>query len=390
MAPWLGKYSVELSFRHPCSGGSLTFLPGSTGKIEWSFDDNISDVFSRSWAFTSTDGSFKDKTIATVSDDDNPKIRVSFPVIAVEKPATLVLKNVDHRYDGKYEFRVQSSTESSSEVTVFMAGLLPSTMLPSSTIMTSEITSPSQTVTSSDISSTSSLKGSKFVMTSFGFMNLFGLICLIFPCQGVIYPPSSGNSLTFPPGSTGKIEWSFDDNISDVFSRSWSFTSTDGSVNRKVIATVSDDDDPKIRVSFPVIEVEKPATLVLNNVDRRYDGKYEFHVSANVQTSSEVTVFIAEKPNVTLNCSSPVSLLKGDNFTCLCRGEGGNPPANVTWFKNGEKFTDVGTEMQTLNLLNVSREDDGTYMCEATSYPHKNYTDKESIQVTVYFHYREI
>ena len=84
-----------------------------------------------------------------------------------------------------------------------------------------------------------------------------------------------------------------------------------------------------------------------------------------------------------LNCASPVTLKKSENFTCLCKGEGGNPPANVTWYKDGDKFTDVGTERQTLKLLNVGETESGTYKCVATSYPHANYTDEKSSQVIV-------
>ena len=85
-----------------------------------------------------------------------------------------------------------------------------------------------------------------------------------------------------------------------------------------------------------------------------------------------------------MNCSSRVKLNEGDNFTCLCRGEGGNPPANVTWFKDGVKLTDVGTENQTLNIWNAGRKDNRTYKCEVTSYSHENYTDEESIEVIVF------
>ena len=43
-------------------------------------------------------------------------------VIAVEKPATLVLKNVDLRYNGRYKFEVVASSQTSSKVTVVIAG----------------------------------------------------------------------------------------------------------------------------------------------------------------------------------------------------------------------------------------------------------------------------
>ena len=93
------------------------------------------------------------------------------------------------------------------------------------------------------------------------------------------------------------------------------------------------------------------------------------------------------KPNVALNCSSPVTLTEGDTFTCLCRGENGNPPANVTWNRDGVKFSDVGTEKQTLNIWSARRTDNGNYTCVATSYPHENYTDEKSIRIVVYCKY---
>ena len=89
---------------------------------------------------------------------------------------------------------------------------------------------------------------------------------------------------------------------------------------------------------------------------------------------------------MTLNCS--VTLInEGDDFACLCKGEGGNPPANVTWYRDGVRFSDVGAERQTLNLLDVSGTDSGTYKCVATSYPHENYTDKKFIQIMVHCKY---
>ena len=84
-----------------------------------------------------------------------------------------------------------------------------------------------------------------------------------------------------------------------------------------------------------------------------------------------------------LNCSSPVTLLENENFTCLCRSKGGNPPANVTWYKDGVEISDVGTVRRTLSLLNVGRPNLGTYKCVATSFPHKSYTEEKSIQVIV-------
>ena len=72
---------------------------------------------------------------------------------------------------------------------------------------------------------------------------------------------------------------------------------------------------------------------------------------------------------MTLSCSSPITLYEGDNFTCVCRGEGGNPPANVTWYdKDGVQIGGTGKEEQTLTRSNVRRTVSGTYKCVATSH----------------------
>ena len=86
---------------------------------------------------------------------------------------------------------------------------------------------------------------------------------------------------------------------------------------------------------------------------------------------------------MTLNCSSRVALNEGDNFTCLCESDGGNPPANVTWYKDGVMFGEVGTENQILKLLSVGKSESGTYKCVASSFPHKSYTREKSVQVLV-------
>ena len=78
-------------------------------------------------------------------------------------------------------------------------------------------------------------------------------------------------------------------------------------------------------------------------------------------------IYISEKPTATLS-SSPITLYEGDNFTCVCRGEGGNPPANVAWYKDGVQIGVTGKEEQTLTLSNVGRTVSGTYKCVATSH----------------------
>ena len=98
----------------PPDGTRLTFLPGSTEKIQWTFDDDISlrhrgrvDLSDRSWYFTSSDGSQRER-LATIYFDGEPGIlNSSLPGVAIEKPATLVLKNIDLRNNGTYRFQLR-------------------------------------------------------------------------------------------------------------------------------------------------------------------------------------------------------------------------------------------------------------------------------------------
>ena len=88
------------------------------------------------------------------------------------------------------------------------------------------------------------------------------------------------------------------------------------------------------------------------------------------------------QPNVTFSCSSPETVNEGDDFKCACRGEGGNPPADVTWYtKDGVQIGETGKEEQTLTLNNVNGTDNGTYKCVAQS--HINATDEKSIEIIV-------
>jgi hypothetical protein len=91
--------------------------------------------------------------------------------------------------------------------------------------------------------------------------------------------------------------------------------------------------------------------------------------------------YISEKPTVTFNCSRPIIVNEGDDVKCQCRGEGGNPPADVTWYKGSNKIGGTGREEQTLTFTNVNKTASGTYKCVAKSH---TLTDEKSIEVIVY------
>ena len=58
---------------------------------------------------------------------------------------------------------------------------------------------------------------------------------------------------------------------------------------------------------------------------------------------------------------------QNDYFVCKCRGLGGNPPADVTWYKEKEKKV-TGKEEAILPFSSVNKDDSGTYRCEAKSH----------------------
>ena len=71
---------------------------------------------------------------------------------------------------------------------------------------------------------------------------------------------------------------------------------------------------------------------------------------------------------------------QSDNFTCECKGTDGNPPADVTWYKDGTKIV-TGKESATLVFNNVTKNKNGTYRCEAKS--HEKARNETSIELIV-------
>ena len=91
-----------------------------------------------------------------------------------------------------------------------------------------------------------------------------------------------------------KITWTFDDDISNVIVRTWSFTSSDSSSKRTIALAIV---NSRVVNFLPQFMVIPPATLVLNNVSQSYDGTYEFKLEVNGWRAyrSNVRVFIASK-----------------------------------------------------------------------------------------------
>lgn len=60
--------------------------------------------------------------LARIIHDGPSQIRTKLYEVAIEKPATLVLKNVNGSYDGTYQFTLVTFHIDISEVVVFIAG----------------------------------------------------------------------------------------------------------------------------------------------------------------------------------------------------------------------------------------------------------------------------
>jgi hypothetical protein len=118
---------------------------------------------------------------------------------------------------------------------------------------------------------------------------------LIFLCGlGDITSPPDGTKYVFLPGRTAKIKWEFDDAISSLTLRYWTFTSSDGSPTES-LASIFQNGSNNIRTRLFEVDIERPATLVLKNVNQSYNGVYQFALTSSRTFTSDVTVSIASK-----------------------------------------------------------------------------------------------
>ncbi|XP_046857380.1 uncharacterized protein LOC124450779 [Xenia sp. Carnegie-2017] len=188
---------------------------------------------------------------------------------------------------------------------------------------------------------------------------LFPPILWIMFCKAQMNAPS--DRLVYAPGEDVRIVWTYNGDINEITHQRLSFTGastylvivSSGNVSRRV----------SIGLDFQFV---LPFTVILKNINQTYNGTYtmEAELASGTLSRSPVPVFIAVAPKISINCSSTTILNVSDYFSCECKGEDGNPPAVVTWYKASRRIIS-GEEMATLTIARVDRDDNGLYRCEA-------------------------
>ncbi|XP_046858263.1 carcinoembryonic antigen-related cell adhesion molecule 6-like [Xenia sp. Carnegie-2017] len=223
----------------------------------------------------------------------------------------------------------------------------------------------------------------KMVKTNLVFSTIT-LITFLGLAKETITSSPDGQRFVLLPGSFYNITWRFDV-TRNILVWAWSFTPRGSSSPQQLARFIDSGNTPQYLSRPFAFEVFKTGTLCLENVNESYNGEFTFTISTTPRTPpSKVNVYIAAKPNALINCSTPLVVSKGGSVSCVCRGEGGNPSANVTWYdKNNNIIGDVGVVNKTLVITNVTVNDGGSYRCKAQSYNDPRFRDEKSIEVTV-------
>ena len=83
-----------------------------------------------------------------------------------------------------------------------------------------------------------------------------------------------------------------------------------------------------------------------------------------------VSLFITDQPEFSVQPQNATKI-EGDNVTFTCNATG-NPAPTFRWTKNGSVLTtgsriSLSSDGKQLTVANVTREDSGQYVCEATN-----------------------
>ena len=138
---------------------------------------------------------------------------------------------------------------------------------------------------------------------------ILNFITFLFPCHVHFYKklfyflllaeivlPPFGNRIYIANGSNVNLPWTYDFGAKIIVQRVWAFSKNGSSSDLKNLVTIIVDGKPDItNTTLNNVNIRKPATLVLKNVNLDNNGTYRFTVTpAGVSLSpfSEIVVII--------------------------------------------------------------------------------------------------
>nr|XP_014353300.1 PREDICTED: carcinoembryonic antigen-related cell adhesion molecule 5-like [Latimeria chalumnae] len=121
--------------------------------------------------------------------------------------------------------------------------------------------------------------------------------------------------------------------------------------------------------------------LVFKSITSKDGGYYYCRASNKLgeKKSTRIQIDVIYPPRITRIILSNGIILEGDNVTLTCETDS-NPPAQVTWYKNGIQYD--GSSERTLQFYNIAIQDGGNYSCVAANvvfYCYEINTRKESV-----------
>uniref|UniRef100_H3A674 Ig-like domain-containing protein n=1 Tax=Latimeria chalumnae TaxID=7897 RepID=H3A674_LATCH len=141
----------------------------------------------------------------------------------------------------------------------------------------------------------------------------------------------------------------------------------DAQEGNDITLSCSSDGDPAATYTWIKKNFEEgsESTLYLKNVTSKDSGDYYCRAGNELgrKDSSKISINITYAPRNTVVLLDSITV-KGDNVTLACKTDS-NPPAEITWYKNGIQYTESAD--RTLQLYNISIQDSDNYSCVATN-----------------------
>ncbi|KAL9964150.1 hypothetical protein ACROYT_G027741 [Oculina patagonica] len=169
-------------------------------------------------------------------------------------------------------------------------------------------------------------------------------------------------------GTTINLRWDFTASAFQyivVFSRQ-----KPGGIGAEQIATRSESTAFTLKASLRTrYDALLPSTLRLKNVTRDEDYVYIFSIFSAFfveRLRSQVTVKVVVPPKITIAPVREPQLNIGQNYTLKCNASG-DPHPNITWTKDGVPANQFNVSGNLLHLVNVKRNDAGSYRCTGSN-----------------------